>query len=270
MFWILWGIGWLFVIGTRILLNIVNADYHGEYEYNYLDKKPRGVKSLIFALMGICIVLVGGIANGLWLGSLVKSEKGLWLNVGVALFFGAIPALLTYIVGFFVLGLYHIESELIHGVFIFIFITSIVCWTIPIMKYNENIHIKEQTSISSTTEYDLYYFCNIPVQEVSGYVDGKPSIIGSGQITGEISTTDKLPYWYDNGNGEGLYNSVDANEAKIKFIEDGQKPYVKITTYYNQKVKVNDNNGKTSVLEEWWTTVYEFYLPKEVMQYNIG
>lgn len=203
--WGLWGIGWIFVIGTIILLRKVNADLDLNHERNYLDEKPLKVKFLMFVLMGISIVLVGGIINGIWIGSVFKpsSEEPLLLNILLVILFWGFPAILTYVVGFCVCGLFHIKSKLVHAIFIFILIISIVCWTIPVMKYNENIEIKEQTSISSTAEYDLYYFCNIPVQEISGNVNGS-LIFGTGNVSGAISSADKLPYWYDNGNGEGL------------------------------------------------------------------
>ena len=73
------------------------------------------------------------------------------------------------------------------------FIILIIIWTILIAKYQENVETKENTSVSSTVDYEFYYFCNIPVQKVSGDIDGS-SFLGSGSISGDISTSEYLSY----------------------------------------------------------------------------
>jgi len=94
--------------------------------------------------------------------------------------------------------------------------------------------------------------------------------VGSGSVSGNIYTSDTLPYWYDDGNGDALYDSVNAYESKIDFIEDGETPFVRIVTYYAQEVKVNYNTGERTILSQDWWDFYEFHVPIEIMEYNIN
>ncbi|MBQ8044486.1 MAG: hypothetical protein IJ272_10170 [Clostridia bacterium] len=263
IYWTLWGIGWLFVVVTRIVLVAVDRDCD-----EYIAEKSVAYQVITITLMCICIALVGGIANALWIGVGISKDYSITTNVIGAIFIDLLPAVLTYVVGYFVLGLYKEDRFWVHTIFVVTFIVSIVLWAIPIGNYNYNIDYKEETS-SSTEEYDLYYFCNIPVQQVSGNIDGS-SFLGIGNVSGNISTSEELPYWYDNGSGEGLYDSVSADEAKIIFIQDGETPFVRIITYCKKEIEVDNNVGEESITEETYWKIYEFHLPREVMQYNIG
>lgn len=269
IYWILFGIGWALVLGTRFfMLPVVEHEEH-------LDDKPTWLLFIFTVLMCICIVMVGGIANGLWIGSCMAHAVAMnfWEKMFAAGFIGFIPAGLTYAVGYAVLGLYHVKNKFIHTIFVVVFIASIVFWTIPITKYYQNFEVEKQTNVSSTVENDLYYFCNIPVQKISGSVEGSfnSSIFGgSGKVSGEISTDDTLPYWYDSGNGDALFNSVNANDSKIVFTEEGETPFVRVITYCTKEVQINNNTGEQTILNENWWKVYEFHVPSEIMQYNIG
>lgn len=260
IYWTLWGIGWLLVIVTRIVLCAVDDS---------IADKSVAYQITTITLMCLCISLVGGIANALWAGIFVQKDYDIVTNIIGVIFIDILPAALTYVVGYFVLGLYKEDRFWVHTIFVVTFIVSIVLWTIPIGNYNSNIEYKEETGISSTQEYDLYYFCNIPVQQVSGSMSGS-SFFGTGSISGSISTSEELPYWYDNGSGEGVYNSVSADASKIIFIEDGETPFIRIITHYQKMIKVDNNVGKESVNKENTWVTYEFHLPREVMQYNIG
>ena len=187
----LWGIGWIFVLATRIFMVVADENY-------WLEKRNFLTNSIIFVLMRIAICLVGGIANGLWIGSCLGSNResqGVWMEVFAACFIGFIPAGLTYAVGYAVLGLYQIENKIVHTIFVLIFLISIAGWTIPITEYNRNIEVKVETEISKTEDQELYYFCNIPVQKITGETEGSVRF-GTGKITGDISPNDTLPCSY--------------------------------------------------------------------------
>jgi len=266
VYWLLWGIGWILVVITRCVLNTVRSNYN-----EHIADKSKVYQIVTISLMCLCIALVGGIANGLWMGSILGNVVG--LNFGVILvalgFFGSISSCLTWFVGYLVLGVYKESRKWVIAIFVIVFIASIILWTIPITNYNQNIEYKEETGVSSTQEYNLYYFCNIPVQHVSGKVDGS-SFFGTGSVAGKISTSEELPYWYDDGSGEALYASVSADDAKICFIQDGETPFVRIITHSKKEIKRDNNVGEETVTDETYWTTYEFHLPKEVMQYNIG
>lgn len=264
VYWSLFAAGWVLVVITRIILAAVDSESGEE-----IQDKSVCYQIITITLMCICIVLVGGIANALWVGTFISKENSVGVNIGGAIFIDLLPAALTYLVGYFVLGLYKENRFWIHTIFVVTFVVSIVFWSIPIGNYNSNIEYKEETGISTTQEYELYYFCNIPVQQVSGSVSGT-TIFGTGGVSGSISTSEQLPYWYDDGSGKALYNSVSADNSEIVFIEDGENPFIRIVTHYKKEIKVDNNVGEQTVRKEDTWTTYEFYLPKQVMQYNIG
>lgn len=268
-FWMLWGIGWIFVVLTRILLNTVCADG------KELDRKPLAIRSVIQFFMIICIVLVGGIANGLLLGICCLSgviERTAEVMIIVSLSCGIIPAALTYFVGYIALGLYHVRSKFMHMVFVVVFVLSIVCWTIPIDRHYNNVVTETRTSVTSTVDKELIYFCGISTQVISEH-GMKSSANGSSfikEIEGESTAFDELPYWYMNENGEVLYDSADAYNSRLVFLMEEETPYVRIITHTTQKVQKDNNTGKEIVIEESSWREYEFNLPAEIMRYNIN
>lgn len=270
IYWKLWWIGWIFVAITRLLLCFVKGEEFDEDDRDeFVEDKPIAYRVVSIMLIFICITLVGGIANGLWLGNFLDKDLSFWSNLLIAIVGGVAPVLLTYLVGVYVLGLYKVRSAFTHIIFLVVLIVSVVLWSISITNYNQNVEHKETTRISSTDEYDLYYFCNIPVQQITGNIDGS-FVLGTGGVSGNISTSEELSYWYDDGTGNGLYDSVNVCDSKIIFIEQGETPFVRIITHCKKKMKMDNNVGKETVTkEEYWKT-YEFHLPKEIMQYNIG
>ena len=118
-------------------------------------------------------------------------------------------------------------------------------------------------------ERQLLYFCNIPVQEISGTISGS-SFVGTGSVSGEITTTENLPYWYLNQKGEGVYDSVSAKSSKIVFIEDNKLPYVEIISYATQTITINHRNGTEKIATDKTWTEHVFYLPKEIRQYKLN
>lgn len=262
-FWKLWWIGIAITIATKIAIT-----YLSWYYFNELEKSKKSTQILMHLLVIICINLVGGIAVAKFLGFLVACGNGFWDCILGAI----IPAVLTFIVGFFVLELYRFNRITSLICFIVVFIFSIIGWTIPIsqhsIEYYQNIETTTETIVVQDQKRQLLYFCNIPVQEISGSVSGSSSF-GFGSVSGKISTSNELTYWYANENGEGKYDSALASNSTIVFIEDGENPYVEIITYRNQTQTINHNNGEesTKINDEW--SKYIFYLPEAVMQYPL-
>lgn len=268
-YWILWFIGIIITIGTRIAINCLSRK-PDTYNNN------KAVRTIINSLIITCIVIVGGIIVAKFIGNFANvdlSSSTMFENVLGFVFGGIltiIGAILTYVVGYFVLELYWFEEQKkLQALFVVVFILSIIGWSIPICHYNRNIETFTQTIVESKQKRQLVYFCNIPVQEISGKISGS-SFLGSGNVSGEITTSDNLPYWYLNQNGEGVFDSVSATSSKMVFIDDNQSPYVEIVVYSIQNITKNHNNGteKTETDKTW--TEYTFYVPKTIMQYNLN
>ena len=261
-----WFIRIAIVIGTRIAINLFSRNV------DIYNNNNKAVKITINLLIIICIVIVGGKVVGKWIGNFANFDGSSATMIELILFIvfvGAltrIGAVITYVVVYFLLGLYYFERQ---WLFVVVFIVSIIGWSIPICQYNRNIETTTQTVVESQTERKLLYFCNIPVQKVSGEISGD-FILGSGRISGEITTSDNLPYWYLNENGEGTFDSVLATASKIVFIDDNQSPYVEIVVYSTQIVSKNHNNGTEKITTDKTWTEYNFYLPKAIMQYNLN
>lgn len=260
-FWELWFIGIGISIVTRIAIDGLTVETFWKDNY-YIEVRSKSTQAIMNVLVIICIILVGGIANGMWLGSCESEE-----NVLAYILAAIIPACFTYVVGYSLLGLKHFSNPVSHLIFVVVFIISIIGWTITICDYNRNIETITETTIT-TEERKLLYFCNIPVQEISGQNSGS-SFLGTGSISGKISTSNELSYWYANENNEGKYGSVNASISKIVFISNEEKPYLEIVSYSTYTKKLNHNNGKEDIKinKEW--KEYIFYLPEAIMQYSL-
>ena len=102
------------------------------------------------------------------------------------------------------------------------------------------------------------------MQNISGQISG-----GRYRISGNISTSDELSYWYVNENGEGITDSVPANSSKINFIEDNEESYLNIITYRYTKKAINEKYEKERTMESKEWREYVFYLPASIMQYEL-
>lgn len=141
-------------------------------------------------------------------------------------------------------------------------------------RYEANIEVTQETRIEKREEFELLAFYGIPIRNISGEESGNKEMF-TDNISGEIFTFSKLEYWYLNQDGEGLYNVAPSIESKIKFIEEGEIPYITITTYYNVDIKNNKNTGKITECvatcegtgEEIRWTKWVFYVPKSIFNY---
>lgn len=282
-FWVLWFIGIVITIGTRIAINKLTSCpyYYGKYHsceenpycsrYYYIESNSKRTQIIIYVFVIICIILVGGIANGKWLGYFSSEcflEFGEYPDIWGYIIAGILPCIITYVIIYPGLGLYHFSNKISKIIFIVVFMISIIGWTILICNYNRNIETVKGTTITSIQERKLLYFCNIPVQEVSGEISGS-SIVGSGSISGSISTSNELSYWYANENNEGEYDSVEASSSKIVFITEEENPYLEIITYRTYTKTINHNNGREDTETDKVWEEYIFYLPEAIMQYSL-
>ena len=144
-------------------------------------------------------------------------------------------------------------------------VLSITFWFFSTNNYNKNVESQVETVVVSSKKRELIYFWNIPVQHVSGYIEGT-TILGTGSVSGEILTSDILPYWYEDKKDEGAYDIAPARESKLIFVENIEKPYLDIVVYGKQTTKTNHNNGKVSKRIENMYTQYIFYLPANLKQ----
>ena len=153
-FWVLWFIGIVITIGTRIAINKLTSCpyYYGKYHsceenpycsrYYYIESNSKRTQIIIYVFVIICIILVGGIANGKWLGffsSIYFLRFGEYPDIWEYIIVGAIPCMMTYIVIFSILGLYHFKYNISDIIFIVVLIISIFFWTRTICNYNRNI-----------------------------------------------------------------------------------------------------------------------------------
>lgn len=276
-FWVLWFIGIVIAIGTRLAINKLTGVYQycagNPYsnKYYYIESRSKHTQIIMNVFVIICIILVGGIANGKWLGYFSSEyflDFGEYPDIWGYIIAGILPCIITYVIIYLGLGLYHFSNKISKIIFIVVFMISIIGWTILICNYNRNIETVKGTTITSIQERKLLYFCNIPVQEVSGEISGS-SIIGSGSISGSISTSNELSYWYANENNEGEYDSVEASSSKIVFITEEEKPYLEIITYRTYTKTINHNNGREDTETDKVWKEYIFYLPEAIMQYSL-
>ncbi len=265
-FWYYWFVGIAITIITRIGINLLSYDsdiraYDHDHDYEW---KSNDVEFLMHIPVFICISLVGGIAVAKCLSTL-GSNPNIWDYI-FALVLGGI---ITYMVGWLILGLYHFERLVSQICFVVVFIISVLFWTISINNYNKNIETTTEIVTTSTEERELLYFNNIPVQNVSGHIEGSSTIF-AGSVSGNIKTTDEIPYWYIDKEGNGKYDKAQATSSTLNIASENDSPYVKITSYSKQKKTIDHNTGEelVEVLTTW--KEYIFYLPEEVMQYPIN
>lgn len=272
IFWILWGIGLVITFVTRAKITKSLKPFTKETEERWKNSTKPNVSQtskktqiLLHLLVIICIVLVGGIAVAKFLGTF---EKGQLFAQCVC---GIIAAMLTYFVGYEVLGLYRFDSGKSQICFAVVFIISIFVWLFPIKSYNTNVEtIKNYQTIEWTESRELVYFCGLPVQNISGEISGSSGII-SGSISGNIDTTHELTYWYVGQNGSAEFGIAEAKNSEINFIEEGETPYVELIGYQRYESMIIDHNinlESGSYPYNW--TQYIFHVPKTVMQSQLN
>lgn len=260
IFWILWIIGIVITIITKFSIN--KSIEKGKCNEKYISQLEQKTQILLHLLVIVCIILVGGIAVAKFVGMFYRVP--FWGQILI----GIIPAFFTYMVGYMILGLWDFGDIRSQFCFVLVFIISIFGWTILINNYNRNIEDVTEVIIEQTQERKLLYFCNVPVQEITGEVNGSSSILG-GSVSGSIDTTHELTYWYVNESGKGLFDTSPANSSEIEFLEEGETPYVELLYYYQCQKRIDHNTGSETIYEQNRWTQYVFHLPKTIMQYTL-
>lgn len=234
--WKIWLMGIVITVIAAVLIRI----------------KIRFDRLTLDVLIGVCIAIVGGIPQGWWISALDSMILDSAIEtIIIKILFTVIAALLIWLVGAWVLKFDEGEHTALEYVcFVLVFIIASGGWYYQYQRYNSNIETINETVIIVTAKRNLLYFCNVPVQNVSGEISGNMSgsfFGSSGSVSGEITTTDNITYWYENEAGEGIFASSPANVSKIRFIEEGETPYVEINSYRAQTRTVNNNKGEESI-----------------------
>lgn len=266
IFWIVMGIGVVLSVLTSGKIYVETSRLDSYMTKGEISQTSKETQRLLHFLVCLCIILLGGNAVALF-GSMFHDQP-FWMQTLAML----VPAILTYFVGYNVLELSRFDSKKSQVLFLVIFILSIYGWLIPIQAYNKNIEkIEYVKTIEWAEQRELLYFCNIPVQNVSGKIDGSTGILGGG-ISGEISTTDELTYWYAGADGRGMFDKAQAIYSSIEFIENEEKPYVEITGCHKCDKHIDHNFGLEIEMEknsyDWIEWV--FYLPKSLMNSSLN
>ena len=246
IFWILWIVG--------IAITVVAA----------IQVRKRDImEKWLSILVIISFVLVGGIADG-FVMALFSGFRDAWIMLLLVIVF-------TWLGGILILGLF--EFELRYQLkYLFSFLISVICWSFVFYNYfnyiERNTETIVETIVTDNQDRQLLYFCNVPVQDVSGTVSGSFHG-GNGKVSGSISTLDELSYWYVNENDHGIYDSAPADSSRIIFIESDEMPHLEIISYCTRTREINHINGKESITNNNEWTEYNFYLPEEIMQYQL-
>lgn len=271
-FWKFWFIGIGITVLTRILITYLVRNNKP------IEERSRLLQMTLNILANICIILVGGILVGHCIGTLIVDinvgDLEVWEYIVIIVFIGLISRL-VYILGHAILGLHHFTSKRSQKTFVMVFIVAMILWSIPIYSHMQyikaNTDIVADTAVEKQEERKLLYFCNVPVQDVSGKISGD-WILGNGSVSGDISTLDELSYWYMNKNNEGFYDTAPAKYSHIVFIKEDETPYVEICSYYKFEKSINNIDQTEKIVEgteKRWTE-YTFYLPEKIMQYSLN
>lgn len=256
-FWIFLALGVVCVIATRVII-------HSNAIEKISDLQPvKQLLAIIFALFAVN--LVGGIIVGDFchMACISISEKEL-IFVGVILTIAG--AGITYILGYWILGLYYFDKKAFQVYFVIVFIASILLWTSEITKYRDNIVTNTETVVVAESERELIQFEGIIVQKELNQNDTDSKKVDVENTKKDLTGDDKVSYWYINKKGEGQYNSVSAKSCKIKLIGDDESPYVKTVKKCKQITTTNNNNGKESTEKEEEWKEYYFYVPESIFK----
>ena len=243
------GLCIIMTVITRITLYMVTRPkgYGGKRDI-YSNKKTLIITHL-FAIISL-VLLAYFLTPTLFQGA--KED------VGIMIIMIIISVLLYLVYSYLLLGLDYFKPLPSQILFAIIFISSAIILT---NNYNENVETVSETT-EQIEERTLLSFYSIPLQNVSGEI-----FAGRDTISGEISTSDQIPYWYLNENtNKGLFDTAEAQESEIIFIETSKESYVEIITYTTLTTEINNNNHTQRVVDEQIEKKYNFYLPQEMLQ----
>lgn len=222
---------------------------------------------VLHLLVMFCISTVGGITDAKWIMSIPIWESieeftviDYVLSVGATFMLYLIPMILTFAVGYGVMGLFKFYWETSHVIFLLTFLFSVYGWCNYIDGYNTNIEYFTEVS-QETYERELVLFYDIPMQEIADSVREE-----SVQDSGYVFTVDEVPYVYLNEAGNGQWDSVPSEDSEIVFFNEADKPKLVIVTNISKEIKIDHNTGESSVVGENYWNKYYFYLPRTLIQ----
>ena len=253
----LWVGGLIMTIATSILTH--NEKLNRKFKVNHI---------IMVILVIFEVAIVGGIPQGWATADIITVPD----DIIVVIFLTLVVACLIWLVGATALGIFSHFKRVEIVIFVCVYIISSICFTQVYFNYNNNIEYIHETVTIDEQNYLLMSFDGKPVQHISGNISGHSSGSlrwESGDIQGSISTSDKIPYWYYDANGDCQFNSVEANVCKLRPVGEGQEvPLVVITTFRIQTKELNHNTGeeKVTVKGEW--KQYLFILPPEFFPLN--
>ena len=263
---------------TTIVVAIHNWNCIGDDTFQINHKATKiyrllqyiGLVVLHLSVM-FCIFTIGGIIDAVWISNFLPCEA--WSEFGIGGKFFAVlmfsfifglPAVLTYLVGSFILNFESFSKGYSHVIFILTFALSICFWCNYIEKYDSNIETTMEI-VESSEERELIFFYEIPVQQVSGSMSGSSTIF-SGSVSGDIFSVDTVPYVYLNSDGNGSWDSAPAKDSEIVFITENEPPKIVIVTSTQKTIEIDHNIEESTVTDTKSWVKYYFYLPKSVVQ----
>ena len=222
---------------------------------------------VLHLLVMFCISTVGGITDAKWIMSVPIWEPieeftviDYVVAVGATFMLYLIPMILTFAVGYGVMGLFKFHWETSHVIFLLTFLFSVYGWCNYLDGYNANVEYVAEMS-QETYERELVFFYDIPMQQISDSIQET-----SDQDSGYFFTADEVPYVYLNEAGNGQWDSVPSEDSEIVFFTEASKPKLVIVTNISKKIKVDHNTGETSVVDENYWNKYYFHLPRTLIQ----
>lgn len=252
---ILWGV---WIIGFALAIWMAFA---------IRNPKTKLMANHFLIIATICIIIVGGIIVGKFAAMSLRPVDGYEFHTGDYVFsiiFIIIGMVITYLVGYAIIGLYLFEKKWEQIYFVVVFIISVIGWSAFIFHCNNNVETIEQSIPTTTENLTLVYFCNIPVQNI------EESSSENGVDSSEtITVSENVSYWYLNGNGEAVFGTANAKSSKIVFIGNDEEPYVTITNYESQKITIDHNIVEKQVEVTGTWTQYVFYLPEAIKGYTL-
>lgn len=270
-FWIFLILGICCVVATRVIIYCSGVEE--------ISKLKSGKQLLLIVLAILAINFVGGVVVGSFCGfclgengQIVKSSDELVeveliiLSIVLKVILGLIATVLTYVTGYYILGLYHFDKKHFQIYFIIVFLASILLWTSEAVKYDSNIITNTETVVVAESERELIQFEGIFVQKELNQNDTDSKNTDIENAKKDLTGDDKVSYWYINKKGEGQYNSVSAKSCKIKLISNNESPYVKTVKKCKQTTTTNNNNGKESTEKEKEWKEYYFYVPESIFK----
>ena len=233
-----------------------------------ISELKLGKQLLVIILAMLAVSFVGGIVVGDFASVALfeDTEKYLaddYILWGILTIIGAI---ITYVLGYLILGLYYFDKIALQIYFVIFFVISIFLWTSEMVKYDNNIITKTETVIVSETERELIQFEGIYIQKVLEQGETNSENNDFQKSEKDLTEDDEISFWYINKSGKGKYLSVSAKNSSIEFIEEDEIPYVKSIKKCKQTTTTNNNNGKETVEKEKEWKEYFFYVPESIFK----